>query len=281
MTSAPHPCLTRCWRIGAPSDLNGEGRCLECGRPSEPVEVDVDVADVLVTSKRAVDALRTALAVALGERDEARALAGFGKPDIDRDLSWMTLEDALAHYACAMESWRTTLDERDRARADVDAAAGELLVDLQEAPIGSTVARLLIGNRILIDEKKEVQAVVDPLRVAHQKLLLQRDEARASLQTIIRAAFHRSPVSDLLLTTPADVVTEICNLNDLSTHLLAERDAALLDRDALKTLLQEGASLFQSIPSLLRIDSDLTFDHKETLVTAMRHWLARASVIGK
>lgn len=30
----PHPCIERCWRIGAGSDLDGDGRCLECGMTS-------------------------------------------------------------------------------------------------------------------------------------------------------------------------------------------------------------------------------------------------------
>ncbi len=29
----PHPCTVRCWRIGAAADLDGRGRCMECGSP--------------------------------------------------------------------------------------------------------------------------------------------------------------------------------------------------------------------------------------------------------
>jgi len=102
---------------------NGCSGCSLC-REEEP---DVDVEDVLVTSAAEVQKLRsdliaalTALNKASRERDEARALAGFDKVSIDRDLTWMALEDALSHYACAMESWKTTLDERDALRTDRD-----------------------------------------------------------------------------------------------------------------------------------------------------------------
>ena len=27
----PHPCLRRCWRVGAPADIDERGRCMECG----------------------------------------------------------------------------------------------------------------------------------------------------------------------------------------------------------------------------------------------------------
>ncbi len=31
----PHPCVTRCRRIGAAADLDARGVCMECGLPTE------------------------------------------------------------------------------------------------------------------------------------------------------------------------------------------------------------------------------------------------------
>jgi hypothetical protein len=35
-----HPCTIRCWRVGAPSGLDENGVCLECGRPTPRPEDD-------------------------------------------------------------------------------------------------------------------------------------------------------------------------------------------------------------------------------------------------
>ena len=80
-------------------------------------------------AERKCAAAETALAAmtadrdaAAKERDEARALAGLKRLDIQRDLSWMKLDDAVNHYVCAMDSWFRTLDERDSALASFNAA---------------------------------------------------------------------------------------------------------------------------------------------------------------
>ena len=63
--------------------------------------------------------------------------------------------------------------------ADVEAAAGELMVDMADAPPGSLVARLLIANRLLsrkheaawhenVDLKAAVEALLDDATLAHE-----------------------------------------------------------------------------------------------------------------
>lgn len=48
-------------------------------------------------------------------------------------------------------------DELLQLRADVRAAAGELMVDLGDAPPGSLVARLLVANRLMSRERDEAR----------------------------------------------------------------------------------------------------------------------------
>ncbi len=38
MRTPEHPCTTRCWRVGQPASLNGDGTCNECGRPWPTVD---------------------------------------------------------------------------------------------------------------------------------------------------------------------------------------------------------------------------------------------------
>jgi peptidyl-tRNA hydrolase len=74
-------------------------------------------------------------------------------------------------------------DQLEIARADVRVAGKELLVDLAEAPIGSTVCRLLIANRLLINERDEarrntakVRWVIRKLRDQYVSVLLSADK---------------------------------------------------------------------------------------------------------
>jgi hypothetical protein len=73
----PHPCTVRCWRIGAPADLNERGTCTECGSPgtrSDPEdfgrlatpEVVLAVCEQLVSFRDAVEHPAVLAAAAVG-----------------------------------------------------------------------------------------------------------------------------------------------------------------------------------------------------------------------
>lgn len=74
----PHPCVTRCWRVGGPVDLDERGVCQECGVPTDintspTCELPRPLVIALVECARAADEMResaTAIAprVALGCR---------------------------------------------------------------------------------------------------------------------------------------------------------------------------------------------------------------------
>lgn len=63
--------------------------------------------------------------------------------------------------ACGQRN--AAIDERDAAREDTRLAAGELLVDMDEAPPGSLVARLLTACRLMQVERDAALAEVGRL----------------------------------------------------------------------------------------------------------------------
>jgi len=150
-----HPCLTRCWRIGAPSALDEKGTCMECGRP-------------------------------------------------------LVLPEAAKCAGC--EAFRDLLDRAERRRD-----------------------------------------IAEENHLAASKLLsAQLDEAREGVASILRAAFHQSKPSDLLLTTPSDAVTEIMNLNDLCLHLEAERDEARAEKAVLLARAEKAEALIADAVTFAR-----------------------------
>ena len=38
----PHPCLTRCWRVGEATSLDDRGRCVECGAHTRGADEHLD-----------------------------------------------------------------------------------------------------------------------------------------------------------------------------------------------------------------------------------------------
>lgn len=61
----------------------------------------------------------------------------------------------------------TLRTERDAAREDTRLAAGELLVDMDEAPPGSLVARLLTACRLMMVERDKALEQADCGRTGH------------------------------------------------------------------------------------------------------------------
>ncbi len=60
-------------------------------------------------------------------------------------------------YETEMATLRT---DRANARADAVAAAGELMVDIAEAPPGSTMAKVLIANKLIRNQRDRLRAAL-------------------------------------------------------------------------------------------------------------------------
>jgi hypothetical protein len=79
--------------------------------------------------------------------------------------------------------------ELEVAREDVRLAAGELLVDMADAPPGSLVARLLIANRIMSRERDDYKRMASSratLVREKRRLILAQRERIAKLEKLAR-----------------------------------------------------------------------------------------------
>lgn len=59
----PHPCVTRCFRVGGPVDLDERGKCPECGMPTDintspTCELPRSLVLVLIDALEAAEDLR-------------------------------------------------------------------------------------------------------------------------------------------------------------------------------------------------------------------------------
>ncbi len=72
----PHPCATRCFRVGGPVELDARGKCQECGMPT-----DINTSPTCE--------LPRPLAVALVEALQAASVLR----ENDRDGKWLHLWD--------------------------------------------------------------------------------------------------------------------------------------------------------------------------------------------
>ena len=88
-------------------------------------------------------------------------------------------------------------DELLQLRADVRAAAGELMMDLGDAPPGSLMARLLVANRLMSRERDALRGTVratlpglsdeaDKCIAALWEARRERDEARERVNLLVQ-----------------------------------------------------------------------------------------------
>jgi hypothetical protein len=113
----------------------------------------------------------------------AALMEDIGQLEVERDAATKSLIESEA--ACDL-----AIAERDEARRDVVAAAGELRVDIAEAAYGSTVARLLAANAMMRRERDEARAVArqatDEIGL-HAELIQANDEIASLIKRLHRA----------------------------------------------------------------------------------------------